>query len=140
MNENQTPSPRAIAFAKAWLGIEHEPQDWDVGIWGGDYAQVGESFFNLIDEPSNGPRSNSERDNIETELVHAFAELLDLYAAQEAREMAGARVARILAQLNTLYEEAQSQLETDKLWYVQQQAVQQKRILEIVIPIVKGEL
>lgn len=83
----QTPSAKAIAFAESWLGIEHEPRDWDVGIFGGDFAQVGGSFFNLIDDMGEPPRSESTRSNIQTELVHAFAELLDMFAGPEVQAL-----------------------------------------------------
>lgn len=75
-----TPSKEAVAFASEWLGIEHQEDDWDVGIIGGDTLQAGNYFYNLIDDMGDGPpRSVSERFGMEVEIQTAFAELLDQF-------------------------------------------------------------
>lgn len=84
--EIPTPSKEATAFAEEWLGIEHQNEEWDVGIVGGDTLQVGNYFYNLIDDVGDGPpRSVSERFGMEVEIQVAFAELLDQFFSYMTR-------------------------------------------------------
>lgn len=102
MTDTAKPSKEAMAFAATWLGVEHENADWDVGIIGGDYIQVGNGFFSMVEDTHAGPLSPTGRRLIEDEVIVAFAELLDLYATQ-AVAAERKRITGEISKLHTQY-------------------------------------